>query len=59
VDLRDGISSGDADLETAPATFSLAEVDALEAAHAAEIGAFRARRRAAFTAERERWVQAR
>jgi urea carboxylase len=59
VDLREGISSGAADLETAPATFSLAEVDALEAAHAAEIGAFRSRRRAAFTAERERWAQAR
>jgi urea carboxylase len=54
-DLRAAIDAGTAELETAPARFSLAEVDALEAAHAAEIAAFRNRRRAAFAAERERW----
>ncbi|WP_448627628.1 hypothetical protein [Geodermatophilus sp. URMC 64] len=37
------------------ATFSLAEVWALEEASAAEIGDVRARRRAAFDAERARW----
>jgi urea carboxylase len=55
-DLRAAIRAGTADLETAPATFSLAEVEALEAAHAAEITAFRTRRRAAFHGERGRWA---
>jgi urea carboxylase len=55
---RAAIRAGTADLETTPATFSLAEVESLEAAHAAEIAAFRTRRRAAFTAERERWAEA-
>ncbi len=47
--------AGGTDLVTRPATFSLAEVAALEAEHAAEIETFRTRRHAAFTAERERW----
>ncbi|MCU1600070.1 MAG: Urea carboxylase [Frankiales bacterium] len=42
-------------LVTAPAVFSLAEVRALEAAHADEIETLRSRRRAAFDEERERW----
>jgi urea carboxylase len=54
-DLRADIHAGRADLVTRPATFSLAEVTALEAEHAAEIDTFRTRRQAAFTAERERW----
>jgi urea carboxylase len=56
---RAAIRAGTADLQTTPATFCLAEVDALEAAHAAEIAALRTRRRAAFHAERERWAAAR
>jgi urea carboxylase len=44
-------------LVTRPAVFSLAEVRALEAAHAAEIETFTTRRRAAFDAERERWAR--
>ncbi|MGY1618238.1 5-oxoprolinase/urea amidolyase family protein [Geodermatophilus sp. SYSU D00691] len=55
---RAAIAAGTADLETRPATFSLAEVRALEAAHAGEIAAFRSRRRAAFDAERARWSTA-
>ena len=58
-DLRAAIRAGRADLETRPATFGLAEVDALEAEHAVEIATLRARRRAAFDAERERWGAAR
>jgi urea carboxylase len=53
--LRADVHAGRADLVTRPATFSLAEVAALEAAHAGEITTFRSRRQAAFTAERERW----
>jgi urea carboxylase len=54
-DLRADVHAGRADLVTRPATFALAEVSALEARHAEEIDAFRTRRQAAFTAERERW----
>jgi len=42
-------------LEVRPATFSMAEVRAIETSHEAEIAAVRAKRRAAFDAERERW----
>jgi len=52
---RAAIKAGRADLTTAPATFSLAEVTALEAAHDAEIARFRARRQSAFDAERAAW----
>jgi urea carboxylase len=55
--LRADIHAGRADLETREATFSLAEVEALEAAHADEIAGFRVRRQAAFDAERARWEQ--
>ena len=53
---RAAIKAGRADLEATPATFSLAEVRALEQEHVAEIAAFRARRRAAFDAERYAWA---
>jgi urea carboxylase len=53
---RAEIKAGTRDLEVAPATFSMAEVRALEAAAADEIAAVRAKRRAAFDAERERWI---
>jgi len=53
---RADIKAGRADLVTAPATFSVAEVRALELAAADEIAGVRARRRAAFDAERERWI---
>jgi urea carboxylase len=52
---RAAIKAGDADLDVRPATFSLAEVRALEATHAEEISTVRSRRRAAFDAERARW----
>ncbi|MGZ6827094.1 MAG: carboxyltransferase domain-containing protein, partial [Mycobacteriales bacterium] len=55
-DLRAAVHAGEP-LVTRPARFSLAEVQRLEAEHAAEIEAFRARREAAFTAERERWAR--
>jgi urea carboxylase len=55
-DLRADVHAGRADLVTRPATFSLAEVDALEAMHSEEIQAFRLHREAAFTGERERWT---
>ena len=54
---RTAVHAGEA-LQVAPATFSLAEVEALEAQHADEIAAFRARRQAAFDAERAAWAQA-
>ncbi|MDT4893204.1 MAG: urea carboxylase [Pseudonocardiales bacterium] len=54
-DARADIAAGRADLETAPATFALADVHELEAAHTAEIAALRSQRRAAFDAERARW----
>ncbi|WP_202925714.1 5-oxoprolinase/urea amidolyase family protein [Goekera deserti] len=54
-DRRAAVAAGAEDLQVRPATFSLAEVRALESAHAAEIGTVRTRRRAAFDAERARW----
>lgn len=54
-ELRADIHAGRSDLVTHPGTFSLAEIAAAEAEHSSEIGTLRARRRAAFTAERERW----
>jgi len=54
-ELRADIHAGRSDLITHPGTFSLAEIAAAEAEHSTEIGTLRARRRAAFTAERERW----
>jgi len=53
---RADIKAGRADLVTAPATFSVAEVRALELDAASEIAGVRARRRAAFDAERQRWI---
>ena len=55
-DRRADIKAGRADLETRPATFSMAEVRRLELEAADEIREVRARRRAAFDAERERWI---
>jgi allophanate hydrolase subunit 1 len=55
-DARADIKAGRADLDVAPATFSVREPAALEASHAAEIAGVRARRRAAFAAERDRWA---
>jgi len=55
-DQRADIKAGRTDLVTAPATFSVAEVRALELEAADEIARVRARRRAAFDAERERWI---
>jgi urea carboxylase len=54
---RAAIEAGRADLDTRPARFALAEVEALETAHADQIATLRARRRAAFDAERERWAR--
>ncbi len=54
-DARADIKAGRTDLVTAPATFSVSEVRALELAHADEIAPLRARRRDAFVAERARW----
>ncbi|MDO7868649.1 5-oxoprolinase/urea amidolyase family protein [Nocardioides jiangxiensis] len=53
---RAEITAGLRDLDVRPATFSIAEVAALEAGAADEIALVRAHRRAAFEAERERWV---
>jgi urea carboxylase len=53
---RADIKAGRADLEVAPATFSVREAAALAAANGPEIDALQVRRRAAFTAERERWA---
>ncbi|WGL50604.1 5-oxoprolinase/urea amidolyase family protein [Nocardioides sp. BP30] len=53
---RADITAGRADLHTRPATFSIAEVRAIEEEAAEQIRAIRTRRRAAFDAERERWV---
>ncbi|GAA1995427.1 5-oxoprolinase/urea amidolyase family protein [Nakamurella flavida] len=55
---RADILAGRADLRTRPATFSLAEVAALQDEHAAEITALRAHRRRAFDDERARWESA-
>jgi urea carboxylase len=52
---RAAVKAGTVGLETRPATFSLTEVRALERDHASEIATLRARRRAAFDAERSRW----
>ncbi|WP_051684284.1 5-oxoprolinase/urea amidolyase family protein [Blastococcus sp. URHD0036] len=52
---RAAIEAGEEGLQVRPATFSLAEVRSLEAAHTEEISTVRARRRAAFDAERARW----
>jgi urea carboxylase len=52
---RAAIKAGTTGLDVRPATFSLAEVRALESAHAGEITHVRSRRRAAFDAERARW----
>ncbi|GAB2907299.1 hypothetical protein GCM10027047_02000 [Rhodococcus aerolatus] len=56
-ELRAGVHSGRTGLHHEPATFSLAEERALLTEHGAEIETFRARRGAAFDAERERWGQ--
>ena len=53
---REEIRAGRADLDVAPATFSLAEVRRLEQEAGDEIAAVRATRRAAFEAERKRWL---
>ena len=53
---RAAIKAGTADLVTAPSTFSVAEVAELERHAADQIAGLRARRRAAFDAERARWV---
>jgi urea carboxylase len=55
--LRGEILAGTRDLLTRPATFSLAEVAAITAAHSEEITLFTKRRAAGFAAERERWAQ--
>jgi len=55
---RAAIEAGREGLVTRPSTFNLAEVRALETAHADEIAAFRRRRQAAFDAERTRWAEA-
>ncbi|HWD82660.1 MAG TPA: carboxyltransferase domain-containing protein, partial [Kribbella sp.] len=52
---RAEIAAGRADLKTAPATFSLADVRRIEQEAPMEISTVRARRRAAFEAERARW----
>jgi len=56
-ELRADIKAGRRDLDTAPATFSLSEVEELESAHARQIDRFRARRQGAFAAERARWMR--
>jgi urea carboxylase len=53
---RAEIKAGARDLDIRPATFSVAEVAALEEGAADEIALVRAHRRAAFDAERQRWV---
>jgi urea carboxylase len=53
---RAAIKAGRADLEVAPATFSLAEVRRLEQEAGDEIAEVRAVRRAAFEEERKRWL---
>jgi urea carboxylase len=55
--LRAEVKSGQRDLVTRPATFSLAEVQELTDKHAKEIAAFTKKRTAGFSAERERWAQ--
>jgi urea carboxylase len=53
---RAAIKEGRADLEVAPATFSLAEVRRLEQEAGDEIAHVRALRRTAFDEERKRWL---
>lgn len=53
---RAEVKAGVRDLDIRPATFSVAEVAALEEGAADEIALVRAHRRAAFDAERRRWV---
>jgi urea carboxylase len=55
-DQRTEITAGRADLLMRPATFSVREVAALTNANADEIATLRAERRAAFDAERMRWI---
>jgi len=52
---RAEIAAGRADLQVAPATFSIADVRRIEREAPVEIATVRARRRAAFDAERARW----
>jgi len=52
---RAEIAAGRADLKTAPATFSIADVRRIEQEAPVDIATVRARRRAAFEAERARW----
>jgi urea carboxylase len=52
---RAEIAAGRADLKTAPATFSIADVRRIEQEAPVDIATLRARRRAAFEAERARW----
>jgi len=52
---RAEIAAGRADLKTAPATFSIADVRRIEQEAPVDIATMRARRRAAFEAERARW----
>jgi urea carboxylase len=52
---RAEIAAGRADLKTAPATFSIADVRRIEQEAPVDIATLRARRRAAFDAERARW----
>jgi urea carboxylase len=52
---RAEIKAGRADLPVRPTTFSIAEVRRIEQEAPVDIAALRARRRAAFEAERERW----
>jgi urea carboxylase len=53
---RADIKAGRANLEVAPATFSVREAAELAARHRAEINEVQTRRRAAFAAERDRWA---
>lgn len=55
--LRSEVASGQRDLITYPATFSLAELHELSHTHAEEIAVFTQRRKAGFCAERERWAR--
>jgi urea carboxylase len=52
---RADILAGRADLDVRPTTFSIAEVRAIEQEAPMDIVSLRAKRRAAFDAERERW----
>ncbi|MFF1823806.1 5-oxoprolinase/urea amidolyase family protein [Kribbella sp. NPDC058245] len=52
---RAEIAAGRADLKVAPATFSIADVRRIEREAPVDIATLRARRRAAFDAERARW----